>query len=93
MMKRQLSRVSPLQTAKVVAILYFVISLPLCALAFVSTLVLPSVSFATPMMLIGLPILYAAFGFIFTLLAAWLYNFVAMYTGGIEYTSVEVPGV
>ena len=44
------------------------------------------------MMLIGMPFLYAAFGFIFTFLAAWFYNFVAKYTGGIEYTSIDLPG-
>ena len=91
-MRRQITHVSPLQMAKVFALLYFVISLPFCALAYASMLLMPQVSFATPMMLIGMPFLYAVFGFIFTFLAAWFYNFVAKYTGGIEYTSIDLPG-
>lgn len=91
-MRRQISHVSPLQTAKVVAMLYFVIALPLCLLVYVSMLFVPQASFATPVMLIGLPFMYAVLGFFFTLLATWLYNFVAKYTGGIEYTSIDLPG-
>ena len=91
-MRRQLTYVSPLQMAKVFALLYFVISVPFCALAFVSMMFVPQVSFATPVMLIGMPFLYAVFGFIITFLAAWFYNFVVKYTGGIEYTSVDLPG-
>ena len=92
-MKRQMSHVAPLQMARVFALLYFVISLPFCLLAFVSMMLLPQLSVASPLVLIGMPFLYAAFGFIFTFLAASVYNFVAKYTGGIEYTSVELPGV
>jgi len=40
-------------------------------------------------LLIALPFLYAFFGFIFTLYGSWVYNKVAKYTGGIEYTSDE----
>ena len=92
-MRRQISHVAPLQMARVFALLYFVISLPFCAIAFVSMMLMPQVSVASPMVLIGMPFLYAAFGFIFTFLAAWVYNFVARYTGGVEYTSIELPGV
>ena len=92
-MRRQISHVAPLQMARVFALLYFVISLPFCAIALVSMMLMPQVSVASPMVLIGMPFLYAAFGFIFTFLAAWVYNFVARYTGGVEYTSIELPGV
>ncbi len=92
-MRRQISHVAPLQMARVFALLYFVISLPFCAIALVSMMLVPQASVVSPMVLIGMPFLYAAFGFIFTFLAAWVYNVVAKYTGGVEYTSIELPGV
>ena len=35
-------------------------------------------------MVIAFPLIYACFGFIFGIIAAWLYNVVAGWTGGIE---------
>ncbi len=91
-MRKQITHIAPLQMAKVFALLCFVISLPFCVLGFVSLQFLPQASIVTPMALIGIPFLYAIFGFFFTFLAAYLYNFVAKYTGGIEYTSIDLPG-
>ena len=34
--------------------------------------------------IVAFPLLYGCFGFVFTLLAAWLYNIVAGMVGGIE---------
>jgi hypothetical protein len=31
------------------------------------------------------------FGFLFTALAAWLYNVVAKWTGGVEYVTQDMP--
>lgn len=87
-MKKQIIHVSPVQTAKVFALLYFFASLPFIALMAIS------VSFAPgPKMPVGFfilfPFLYLIFGFIFTVFGAWVYNLVASWVGGIEYTSVS----
>jgi len=34
----------------------------------------------------SMPLLYTAFGFIFTFLGAWIYNGIAGWIGGIEFT-------
>lgn len=40
------------------------------------------------------PVLYLVFGFIFTAIAAWVYNLAAGWVGGVEHTSITVdsPG-
>ncbi|MDH5612900.1 MAG: hypothetical protein OEY66_10645 [Gammaproteobacteria bacterium] len=40
-------------------------------------------------MMIAMPIFYFIFGYLFTGLAAWLYNKVAKFTGGIKYETAE----
>lgn len=84
-MKKQILHISKLQTAKVIAVLYFVTSLPF----FVLMLMLGHGSMSL-FLLISMPVLYALFGFLGTLLAAWIYNAVAARIGGIEFTSAEV---
>jgi len=88
-MKKQIINVSSIQTAKVFALLYFVLSLPLIGFMAISFSFAPG-----PKMPIGFlivfPFLYAIFGFIFTALSAWIYNLVAGWVGGIEYTSVSI---
>jgi hypothetical protein len=39
--------------------------------------------------MIAMPIFYFIFGYLFTGLAAWLYNQVAKFTGGIKYEASE----
>jgi hypothetical protein len=77
------------QTAKVLAVLYFLMSLPLIALMAVmlSFSHTPGPSLFT---LIIFPLLYLIFGFIFTVIGAWAYNLAASWVGGIEYTSTTV---
>lgn len=38
-----------------------------------------------------MPVLDAFFGFVFTAFAAWIYNIVPKYWGGIEFTTRDVP--
>ncbi|MEO8102959.1 MAG: hypothetical protein ABI790_10550 [Betaproteobacteria bacterium] len=87
-MKKQIVNVSPIQAGKVFAVLYFLISLPFIGLMAVgmsfSSAPKPGLVF-----LILLPFLYLIFGFIFMALGAWIYNVVAKWVGGIEYTSVS----
>ena len=91
-MKKQITRFSPLQTAKVLALLYFIFSL-----AFSPFILVPLSLGPTPVpefpiwLFIFMPLMYLVFGFILTLLAAWIYNLVARWTGGIEFTVIEKP--
>jgi hypothetical protein len=92
-MKKQIVRVSILQSAKVAAALYLVISIPLCLLMLIPAMLgggaIPGFSVV---MLIAMPVLYTVFGFLFTLVGAWVYNLVASQVGGFEFTTVEVAG-
>jgi len=87
-MKKQIVQVSLMQSAKVMASLYFVTTLP-----FVLLMVLSGgfgASFFSPFLMILLPAAYAVCGFLGTLLAGWIYNLVAARIGGIEFQTVEV---
>jgi hypothetical protein len=88
-MRKQLIRVAPRQTAKVMAVLWFLFTLPfvlLMSLVFMKAHgPKPPVGFVLLM-----PVFYAVFGYIFTLIGAWLYNVVAKRVGGIEFTTEEV---
>jgi len=88
-MKKQITNVSPVQTAKVFAVLYFLMSLPLIGMMAImfsfSHAPAPGLGF-----LIFMPFLYLIFGFIFTAIGAWVYNLAAGWVGGIEYTSTTI---
>lgn len=86
-MKKQITNVSPVQTAKVMAVLYLVISLPIVLLAMAF---MPSSMGVGKMMMLVFPVLYMVLGFIFTLIGAFIYNFVAGLVGGMEFTVTEV---
>ena len=88
-MKKQLVHVSSLQTAKVAAALYLLISVPLVALMALPLLFGSDVGMPW-FFLLAMPILYAVFGYIFSLLGSWIYNLVAAQIGGIEFTTREV---
>lgn len=90
-MKKQIVRVSALQSAKVAAVLYLVISLPLAVILLIPTVMMGSAGLGFPLgALIAMPILYTVCGFMFTLIGAWIYNFVASLVGGFEFTTAEV---
>jgi len=89
----QISRISPLQTAKVCGVLYFVMSIPLAIL-----MALPALLFGKPVgaaliMMVVMPFGYAILGFLMTLLAAWVYNQMVAVTGGIEFSTREMAVV
>lgn len=90
-MKKQIINISPLQTAKVFAVLYFVMSIPLVAIMALSFIAAPEGASFPVGLLIAMPFLYLIFGFIFTVIGAWVYNLVAGWVGGVEYTSIEKP--
>jgi hypothetical protein len=92
-MPTQIVNVCKLQTAKVMAVMYLVISLPI---AFFMQVPLflgkhePGSEVLWIMLLV--PVLYALFGFVFTFVGAWIYNGVASKIGGIQFTVAEVEG-
>jgi hypothetical protein len=86
-MKTQIVHISKLQTAKVMAALYLVISIPLLLLSLA-----PSLYLHQPIqwgMWWWMPVMYTLFGFVFTFLGAWLYNGIAGWIGGIEFTMTQ----
>jgi hypothetical protein len=92
-MKTQIVNVSVLQSAKVAAVFYLVISIPMCLLMLIPAMMgKDSGTGFSVVMLIVLPVLYTLGGFIFTLVSAWIYNMVASRVGGFEFTTVEVAG-
>ena len=90
-MKKQIVHVSVVQTAKVAACLYFVVSIPFVLLMMIPVMLaggsMPGMSVG---MLIAMPFFYLIFGFLFSMLGAWVYNMVAKVVGGIEFTTAEV---
>ena len=88
-MKKQIINVSPFQTAKVLALLYFLMSLPFIGFMAIAFSFSPAPK--PPLaVLIVFPFFYLIFGFIFTVIGAWVYNIAAKWVGGIEYTSIAV---
>ena len=93
-MKKQIVRVSALQSAKVVAVLYLAISVPVALIMLIPTMMAGGGMLGLSVgALIAMPILYTVCGFIFALIGAGMYNFAASLVGGFEFTTAEVsPG-
>ncbi|GAB3460646.1 hypothetical protein GCM10027321_20280 [Massilia terrae] len=90
-MKKQIIRFSVLQNAKVMAVLYVVMSLLVMAITMVPMLMTGQMPAGGALIFFVLtPVLYALTGFVFTVIGAWLYNFIARFVGGIEFSTVEV---
>lgn len=87
-MKKQIINISPIQTAKVFALMYFVMSLPIVVFMAISFWLSPAPQQGLGFLVL-FPFIYLIFGFIFTALGAWVYNLIAKWVGGIEYTSNE----
>ena len=88
-MKKQIVNVSLLQNAKVMAALYFVLSIPF-ALIMMLPVMTQGGNGGSILMLVLLPLLYTLLGFVFTLIGAWVYNLIAARVGGFEFTTSEV---
>jgi hypothetical protein len=85
-MKTQIVRVSALQSAKVMAVLYFVISIPLVLFIAIPA-ILARQAGAGLFMLVLMPVMYLVLGFLFSLLGAWIYNVIAASIGGFEFVA------
>ena len=87
-MTERIIRVAPMQAAKVLALLYGILSLLLIPLFMLPGLM--GAKNAPPIWLLLLFVpFYAIAGFLFTALMAWLYNLVASWVGGLE-IAIEV---
>ena len=92
-MRHQVTRVSVLQTSKIIAILYALFGLLLVP---VGCMVLALGAEDSTYTLLGVfyllgPVLYGVLGFVFTAIGIWIYNLVAGRIGGIEFELKEVP--
>lgn len=92
-MIKRLSRVSPWQAGKTLAVVYFLLSLfiavPLGLLMSLMPAV-PGQERPGALFIIFMPVLYGLAGLIFVPLGCWIYNVAARLTGGVE-VSVETP--
>ena len=88
-MKKQIKRISIMQTSKVVALIYPIFGLIHTAIGI--WLIPPSegTNFIRTL-LICMPIIIGIFGFVFTAIGCLLYNFVASKVGGIEFVLEDV---
>jgi hypothetical protein len=83
-MRQQLVRLSPVQTAKVIAALYGLMGFIFIPFVYYAMGFGPNANRPGAWFLIVAPLAYACFGFVFVAIACLLYNFVATFTGGIE---------
>ncbi len=88
-MQIQITRISPFQTAKVVAALSFVMTVPFLILAALASMFTPGSPRIGIVLIIFAPLIYALFGFVFTFIGAWIYNGVVRLVGGVEFTTTE----
>jgi hypothetical protein len=94
---KRLKSVSPLQSGKVLGILYGLASLLIVPFALLFSVIAgiasqqhggsPSAVMVGMglLMMVGAPVFYAALGFLTGLVGAWIYNLVAGWIGGIEF--------
>jgi hypothetical protein len=90
-MKIQIARISIGQTAKVVGVIHVVLGLPILLLGIVAMLTRPTwvTSAVSPVWLFLAPFVYGLGAFILAMLMCLIYNIVARYVGGVEYTTSE----
>lgn len=91
-MKKQIVQVSVLQSAKVIAGIYFVMTLPI--VLFLACLLLLKGQGVMGLFTAAMVALtYPLGGFLGSLLGGWIYNLVAARIGGFEFTTAEVAPV
>jgi hypothetical protein len=90
-MKIQISRISIRQTAKVVGAVHVVLGSPILLLGIIILLTrsTPITSAVSPIWLLLSPFIYGLGAYILALMMCLIYNFVARYFGGVEYTTSE----
>jgi hypothetical protein len=90
-MKKQVIRVSILQSSKIVTILYFLLGLLYLLIG------VPMIIFGNDQLRImgtiycAMPILMAAIGFVCFVICAAVYNLLAQRLGGMEFEVIDIP--
>jgi hypothetical protein len=90
-MKQQIVRIAPHQAGKVLGIMYFLISLLIVPFMLIGAL-FGSEKAGMAIVAIALPFVYGVLGYLFSALAAAIYNLIAGFVGGLEIT-VEGDGL
>ena len=85
-MKKQLTHITPLRNGIVLAVLYGFLALILMPFLIVAILVSGKAAVAEIVLVVLLPVFYALAGLIGGILFAALYNLIAQWTGGIEFS-------
>ncbi|OIJ40143.1 hypothetical protein [Massilia timonae] len=85
----RIKRVGVAQCAKMIAGIYFVISLPIVAIVLLLAMATGKASIGIGGLIL-LPFVYAFVSYLAGLLSAWIYNLVADRIGGFEYTTAEI---
>ena len=88
-MKIRIKHVGVTQCAKMIAGIYFIISLPIVACILLVAVVVDKASIGVGTLIL-LPFAYALGSYLGGLLTAWIYNTVANRIGGFEYTAAEI---
>jgi len=88
---RQIKSFGVLQTAKVMAAIYFFIGLVLVAIVMIAPTRRAHVH-RPLVLLLAAPVFYGVVGFIFTAAVCGLYNAIAKRIGGIEFELSDQPG-
>jgi hypothetical protein len=94
-MIKHITYIAPHKTALTVSIIFAAISLLMIVPMVLSFVFMPATDAqgnpvdSTPLlgMIIIMPVIYFIFSYLFTAFAAWLYNKIAAFTGGITYES------
>jgi hypothetical protein len=90
-MKIQISSISIRQTAKVVGVLHVVLAAPVFLLGIIALLIhwTPLTERISPTWLFLAPFLYGLGAYLMAFVMCLIYNFIAKYFGGVEYTTSE----
>jgi hypothetical protein len=87
MKKQQITKISILQTSKVVALCYGIFGL--LVVPFGLYLLTSAKTKTEGMYYVFAPLIYGGLGFIGCLIVSALYNFLAKFVGGIEFTTTD----
>ena len=88
-MKLRIKQVGVVQCAKMIAALYFVLSLPIIVGLLLVGMSTGQSGFSVAVLIV-FPFTYALVSYLAALLCAWIYNLVAQRVGGFEYTAAEI---
>ncbi len=91
-MKQQIARFSPHQNAKVMAVMWAVVSLIFLVPFFLLASLFGAGQTMPIWVIIVAPLFYLVIGYIGVVIACALYNVIAPFTGGIEYESTGSAG-